>query len=109
MHPPDEILWGDAPGPGPALRSQVEQTTQEANRAIPGLGFFALCLIGLGIFIALGMIRLLLFGPWWKPARSAAPGSGVAPIHRQALPARQNSRQPKQAKPQTPQPSESPR
>ena len=108
MHPPDEILWGDAPGPGPALRAQVEEATQKANRSVPGLGFFTLCLIGLAIFLAIGVIRLLLFGPWWKAAQSPAV-SRVAPTHSETAPARRNAPQPKRAKPQTPQPSASAR
>jgi hypothetical protein len=101
MHPPDEILWGDAPGPGPALRSQVEQATQEVNRAMPSLAFFGLCLIGLAVFLAMGVLRLLMFGPWWKPAHSPAVARHAVPIHREAAQTHDNSRQPKHAKPQT--------
>jgi len=47
----DEVLWGDAPGPGPALRRAVVEVTEEANRPIPGLGsFFKLLILFFVIF-----------------------------------------------------------
>jgi hypothetical protein len=82
MHPPDEILWGEAPDPGPALRSQVDQATQEANRIPLNRGFFALCLVALVVFLALGVIRLLIFGPWWPAPHRAAQPSGASAIQR---------------------------
>lgn len=46
----DEVLWGDAPGPGPAIRQAVVEVTEEANRPIPGLGsFFKLLIFSLVI------------------------------------------------------------
>lgn len=47
----DEVLWGDAPGPGIALRQAVVEVTEQANRPIPGLGsFFKLLIVFFVIF-----------------------------------------------------------
>ncbi len=46
MHDPYEVLWGNAPGSGPARRDEIAQATEEANRAIPGLfSFFKFLLL----------------------------------------------------------------
>ncbi len=105
MHPPDEVLWGDAPGPGPALRSEIERATQEASDAAPSVASFALCLIGLAVFLAVGVLRLLVFGPWWPAARRPAEPSRVSAVHpdgglSQRVSAQRKQTSPHQAKPQ---------
>lgn len=91
MHPPDEVLWGNAPGPGPALRKAVEQTTQRSRQRAWPLGFYLWCLIALVVFFVLGTMRLVIFGPWWATPRTSALSSPGASAHRQALPAHDNS------------------
>lgn len=98
MHPPDEVLWGNAPGPGPALRKAVERTTQKSSQRAWPVRFYLWCLMALVVFFVLGTLRLLVFGPWWAtPRASALSSSQTAPIHRQAVPAQGKSHPPQHA------------
>ena len=57
MHDPYEVLWGNAPGPGPARRDEIVQATEGANRAIPGLfSFFKLLLLAFVILYPLFVV-----------------------------------------------------
>lgn len=91
MRLPDEVLWGNAPGPGPALRKAVERTTRKSSERIWPLGFYVWCLIALVVFFVLGTVRLLIFGPWWATPRTSALSSPAASVDQQAVPAHAKS------------------
>ena len=109
MHPPDEVLWGNAPGSGPALRKAVERTIRESRKRAWPLRFYLWCVIALVVFFIIGTLRLLIFGPWWVAAHSAAASAPRAPVHREAVTGHTNSHPRKHVKPQTPQPAQAPR
>jgi len=65
-----DVLWGRSPRLGTARRRQIQQATEAAKRRVPSLGFLGLCLVALLIILAIEVLRLFLFGPWWTPARA---------------------------------------
>lgn len=109
MHLPDEVLWGNAPGPGPALRKAVERTTRKSSQRAWPAPFYLWCLMALVVFFVLGTIRLLIFGPWWATPRTSALSSPAAPLHRQAVPAQAKSHPRLHAKQQAAQSGQTPR
>ena len=58
--------------------AKVDQATQEGNRIRLNRGFFVLCFIALVVFLALGVLRSLMFGPWWSAPYSAAQPSALS-------------------------------
>jgi hypothetical protein len=79
---PHDILWGTAPGPGPARRNDLDEATQRDNRRMPSVAFFGLCLIGLAVVLMIGVLRLIFFGPWWVTHRAQTSAPSVENIHR---------------------------
>jgi len=77
-----DVLWGRSPRLGTARRRQIQQATEAANRRVPSLAFLGLCLVGLVIILAIGVVRLFIFGPWWTPAHGHTSASqSQAPRH----------------------------
>ena len=79
-----DVLWGRSPRLGTARRRQIQQATEAAKRRVPSLGFLGLCLVALLIILAIEVLRLFLFGPWWTPARAHTNASQAQATHKVA-------------------------
>lgn len=96
MHDPYEVLWGNAPGPGPARRDEIAQATEEANRAIPGLfSFFKLLLLAFVILYPIFVVWYFVSPRTFDTFMRGHPAVSQPLNHHRHTPSRQGDHSPK--------------